>query len=63
MRKSEQYYFDTVKNVGVGLIVASGVSFFLQPDAPILSLIALLFCGICVNGYGYHLLARRDKEE
>jgi len=63
MRKSEEYYFDTVKNVGVGLIVASGVAFFLQPQAPILSLIAMLLSGIFVNAYGYHLLARRDREE
>ena len=50
-------------NVAVGLIVASGVGFFLQPQAPILSLIAMLFSSIFVNAYGYHLLARRDREE
>ena len=63
MRKSDEYYYDSIKNVGVGLVVAAGVAFFLQPEAPVVSLISMLVCGILVNASGYYLLARRNEEE
>ena len=56
MRKSEEYYYDSVKNVGVGLVVAAIVAFFLQPELSLSSLIAMLVCGIIINIYGFLML-------
>jgi len=64
MKKSDEYLFDTIKNIGVGVIVASLLGILLSEE-PIADwrLTYTLIWGIMINVGGYVLLKQQEENE
>jgi len=64
MKKSDEYLFDTIKNIGVGVIVASLLGILLS-EKPIADwrLTYIFIWGIMIDAGGYVLLRQQEDNE
>jgi len=64
MKKSDEYLFDTIKNIGVGVIVASLLGILLS-EKPIADwrLTYTFIWGIMIDAGGYVLLRQQEDNE
>ena len=63
MRKSEEYLFDTVRSVGISLMVSALIGMLLRVDhTQPLRLIMVFLLGIIENIAGYLALRARERK-